>query len=54
MKEYPCGYGEYETRKYLFENILKVIKGYDEKHYVNLINKYTKFLNMNSKTKMVF
>ena len=51
MKEYPYGYGEYETRKYLFENIIKVIKGYDEKHYVSLINKYTKYLNMNSKTK---
>lgn len=51
IKEYPFGYGEYETRKYLFENILKVIKGYDEKHYVSLINKYTKYLNMNRKTK---
>ena len=51
IKEYPFGYGEYETRKYLFENILKVIKGYDEKHHVSLINKYTKYLNMNRKTK---
>lgn len=51
IKEYPLGYGKYETRKYLFENILKVIKGYDEKYYVSLINKYTKYLNMNRKTK---
>lgn len=51
IKEYPLGYGEYETRKYLFENILKVIKGYNEKYYVSLINKYAKYLNMNRKTK---
>ena len=36
IEEYPLVYGEYETRKYLFENILKVIKDYDEKYYVNL------------------
>ena len=54
IEEYPFEYGEYETRKYLFENILKVIKDYDKKYYVSLINKYTKYLNMNRKTKQIW
>lgn len=51
IKEYPLGYGEYEPRKYIFENILQIIKSYDKEKYINSIKKYTKFINTNNKTK---
>lgn len=51
QKNYPLGYGEYEPRKYLFENILKVLKDYNEQYYEKTINKYIKYLNLNKANK---
>lgn len=44
---YPLEYGEYEPRKYLFENILNVLKDFNEQYYKKSINKYIKYLNLN-------
>lgn len=51
MKSYPLRYGDYESRKYYFEGVLKVVKDLGEKEYNNAINKYTKYINMNRKNK---
>jgi len=51
LKNYPQGYGEYEHRKYWFEKILEIFKNLDTLYYEKLIHKYTKYLNMNKKTK---
>ena len=50
-KEYPLVYGEYEPRKFVFENILNVLKDYDRRVYENNIKKYTKYINTNRKPK---
>lgn len=51
IRDYPLGYGIYEPRKYIFENVLKVIKDYDGKKFSNLIKKYTKYINTTKKSK---
>lgn len=51
QKNYPLEYGEYEPRKYLFENILKVLKDYNDQSYKEKTNKYIKYLNINKKGK---
>ncbi|MGM9858722.1 MAG: hypothetical protein ACI311_05715 [Bacilli bacterium] len=48
---YPLEYGEYEPRKYLFENTLNVLKDFNEQYYNKAINKYIKYLNLNKTNK---
>ena len=50
-KEYQLGYGEYESRKFIFENILNVLEDYDKDIYEANIQKYTKYINTNRTTK---
>ena len=44
---YPSNGGDYDCRKYFFEQILKMFKLYDEKVFKNKINKYTRLINTN-------
>ena len=55
-KEYPSEYGEYESRKIIFESILNILKDYDADMYQTYIEKYTKYINTNrtAKEKWVF
>ena len=52
QKNYPLEYGEYEPRKYLFENIIKVLSDYNDQCYKKAISKYIKYLNANKKSKL--
>ncbi len=51
MKNYPKGYGEYDSRKYVFEKIIEVFKDYNDTYFNRAVKKYTKFLNTNSRAK---
>lgn len=51
IKKYPKGYGEYDSRKYVFEKIIEVFKDYSNLYHRKAIKKYTKCLNTNSHAK---
>ena len=42
---YPHNGGEYDCRKYIFEQIIKMFKIYDENIFKNKVNKYTHLIN---------
>lgn len=44
---YPHNGGEYDCRKYIFEQIIKMFKIYDENIFKNKVNKYTHLINTN-------
>lgn len=50
VEKFQLGYGEYDPRKFIFENILNVLKDYNQNVYKRYIEKYTKHINMNKKS----
>jgi hypothetical protein len=50
-KKYPLGYGDYDPKKYFFEESLKVIRDYKKTIYNRQISIFTRNINTNRNTK---